>query len=130
DQDRFLKGSAHARLTWLCNPNNPTGELLPVGFIETLAEGSPGVVAVDEAYFEFSGVTATRLLVRFPNLVLVRTLSKAFGLAGVRVGYALAGPQISAALRRVRPPGSITVRTAEQNARLVEALSAWRPNAG
>jgi len=109
DQDRFLLASRHARLTWLCNPNNPTGELLPVGFIETLAEETPGVVAVDEAYFEFSGVTAAGLIARFPNLVLVRTLSKAFGLAGVRVGYALAGPQISAALRRVRPPGSISV---------------------
>src|SRR3989442_2225850 len=109
DQDRFLKASAHARLTWLCNPNNPTGELLTVGFIEKLAEGSPGVVAVDEAYFEFSGVSAAGLIERFPNLVLVRTLSKAFGLAGVRVGYALAGSRISAALRRGRPPGSISV---------------------
>jgi histidinol dehydrogenase len=109
DQDRFLRASRHARLTWLCNPNNPTGELLPVGFIQTLAEGSPGVVAVDEAYFEFSGVTAAGLIARFPNLVVVRTLSKAFGLAGVRVGYALAGPPISAALRRVRPAGSISV---------------------
>jgi histidinol-phosphate aminotransferase len=109
DQDRFLRRSRHARLTWLCNPNNPTGELLPVGFIETLAEGTPGVVAVDEAYFEFSGVTGAGLIARFPNLVLIRTLSKAFGLAGVRVGYALAGPRISAALRRVRPPGSISV---------------------
>jgi histidinol-phosphate aminotransferase len=109
DQDEFLRQSRHARLTWLCNPNNPTGELLPVGFIETLAEGSPGIVAVDEAYFEFSGVTGAGLIGRFPNLVVVRTLSKAFGLAGVRVGYALAGPQISAALRRVRPPGSISV---------------------
>jgi histidinol dehydrogenase len=109
DQDRFLRASAHARLTWLCNPNNPTGELLPVGFIEKLAEGSPGVVAVDEAYFEFAGVTAAGLIARLPNLVLVRTLSKAFGLAGVRVGYALAGAPISAALRRVRPPGSISV---------------------
>ena len=109
DRDRFLDASRHARLTWLCNPNNPTGELLPLGFIETLAEGSPGIVAVDEAYFEFSGVTAAGLIERFPNLVLVRTLSKAFGLAGVRVGYALAGAPISAALRRVRPPGSIGV---------------------
>jgi len=109
DQDRFLGAARHARLTWLCNPNNPTGELLPVGFIEKLAEASPGVVAVDEAYFEFSGVTAVGLIARFPNLVLIRTLSKAFGLAGVRVGYALAGPRISAALRRVRPPGSISV---------------------
>ena len=109
DRDQFLQRSRSARLTWVCNPNNPTGELLPVGFIETLAEGTPGVVAVDEAYFEFSGVTAAGLIARFPNLVVVRTLSKAFGLAGVRVGYALAGPRISAALRRVRPPGSISV---------------------
>jgi histidinol dehydrogenase len=109
DQERFLHASRHARLTWLCNPNNPTGELLPAAFIERLAEASPGVVAVDEAYVEFSGVTAATLLARFPNLVVARTLSKAFGLAGVRVGYALAGPQISAALRRVRPPGSISV---------------------
>ena len=109
DQERFLQSARHARLTWLCNPNNPTGELLPVRFIETLAEQTAGVVAVDEAYFEFSGVTAAPLLTRFPNLVLVRTLSKAFGLAGVRVGYALAGPPISAALRRVRPPDSVSV---------------------
>jgi histidinol dehydrogenase len=109
DQDRFLHASRHARLTWLCNPNNPTGELLPAAFIERLAEESPGVVAVDEAYFEFSGATGAALVARFSNLVVVRTLSKAFGLAGVRVGYALAGSQISAALRRVRPPGSISV---------------------
>ena len=109
DQDRFLRSARHARLTWLCNPNNPTGELLPVGFIETLAEETAGIVAVDEAYFEFSRVTAASLLDRLPNLVLVRTLSKAFGLAGVRVGYALTGPAISAALRRVRPPDSVSV---------------------
>ena len=109
DQARFLQQSRHARLIWLCNPNNPTGELLPAAFIERVAEVSPGVVAVDEAYVEFSGVTAATLLARFPNLVVIRTLSKAFGLAGVRVGYALAGPPISAALRRVRPPGSISV---------------------
>ena len=109
DQDRFLQQARHARLSWLCNPNNPTGELQPAAFIGKLAEAAPGVVAVDEAYFEFSAVTAAGLIARFPNLVVVRTLSKAFGLAGVRVGYALAGPQISAALRRVRPPGSISV---------------------
>jgi histidinol dehydrogenase len=109
DEDRFIQRSGHARLTWLCNPNNPTGELLPVAFIERLAAASPGVVAVDEAYFEFSAVTAAGLVAHFPNLVVVRTLSKAFGLAGVRVGYALAGPRIGAALRRVRPPGSISV---------------------
>jgi histidinol-phosphate aminotransferase len=126
DQDRFLEQSRHARLTWLCNPNNPTGELLPAAFIEKLAEETPGVVAVDEAYFEFSGVTGAALISRFPNLVLVRTLSKAFGLAGVRVGYALAGPQISAALRRVRPPGSLGVVSEALGVRALGDLDGMR----
>jgi len=108
DLEHFLDTSRHARLTWLCNPNNPTGEAQPVGVVEQLLETSPGVVAVDEAYFEFSQVSAAALLRRFPNLVIVRTLSKAFGLAGVRIGYALAGPTVSDALRRVRPPGSLS----------------------
>jgi len=109
DRDRFLARARHARLVWICNPNNPTGELVPLSFIEAVAESTPGVVAVDEAYFEFSGVTAVPAVTRLPNLVAVRTLSKGFGLAGVRVGYAIAGPAISAALRRVRPPGSVSV---------------------
>jgi histidinol-phosphate aminotransferase len=116
----FLERARHARLTWVCNPNNPTGELLPLDFIEELAAGAGGVIAVDEAYFEVSGITALPLTERWPNLVIVRTLSKAFGLAGVRVGYALAGPAISAALRLVRPPGSISVVSAALG---VQALS-------
>ncbi|MDQ6713296.1 MAG: histidinol dehydrogenase [Candidatus Dormibacteraeota bacterium] len=126
DQDRFLLSARHARLTWLCNPNNPTGELLPADFIPRLAEETAGVVAVDEAYFEFSGATSASLLARFPNLVLIRTLSKAFGLAGVRVGYALAGPLISAALRRVRPPDSVSVVSEALGARALRNQSAMR----
>ena len=109
DLERFLDAVRHARLTWLCNPNNPTGEVLPVSVVAQLVESAPGIVAVDEAYVEFSGITAAELIAQCPNLVIIRTLSKAFGLAGVRVGYALAGPAISQALRRVRPPGSLSV---------------------
>ena len=79
----------------------------------SLHERDPdGVLVVDEAYFETSGVTALPLIDRMPNVVVVRSLSKGFGLAGVRVGYALAGAAISEALRRVRPPGSISVVSA------------------
>ena len=109
DLDPFLRAAREARLTWLCNPNNPTGELQALPMVERVLAATDGIVAVDEAYFEFSGVTAAALIPRFENLVIVRTLSKAFGLAGVRVGYALAGPAISDTLRRVRPPGSISV---------------------
>ena len=108
DQQSFLERSRRARLTWLSNPNNPTGELLPLDFVEKLVRRTTGVVVVDEAYFEMSGVTALPLIERLPNLVVVRTLSKAFGLAGARVGYGVAGPAISSVLRRVRPPGPLS----------------------
>jgi histidinol-phosphate aminotransferase len=120
DRRAFLEHARGAGLSWLCNPNNPTGELLPLDFVEEVALATDGVLVVDEAYFETSGVTALPLIARMPNLVVVRTLSKAFGLAGVRVGYALAGAAISDALRRVRPPGSISVVSAALGA---QALS-------
>ncbi len=120
DRSKFLERARDASLTWLCNPNNPTGELLPVDYVEELAFTAQGVLVVDEAYFETSDVTAQPLIDRMPNVVIVRTLSKGFGLAGVRVGYALAGPAISEMLRRVRPPGSISVVSAALG---VQALS-------
>jgi histidinol-phosphate aminotransferase len=120
DRAAFLEHARSARLTWLCNPNNPTGELLPADFVEEVAAATDGVLVVDEAYFETSGVTALPLIDRMPNVVIVRSLSKGFGLAGVRVGYALAGAAISEALRRVRPPGSISVVSAALGA---QALS-------
>src|SRR3989440_8776103 len=112
DSQAFLDRAGRARLTWLSNPNNPTGELLPFDYVEALAGPPAGIPVLDEAYYEMSGVTGLTLIDRMPNVVVVRTLSKAFGLAGARVGYALAGPAISEALRRVRPPGSISVLSA------------------
>jgi histidinol-phosphate aminotransferase len=126
DRTAFLERARRAAVSWLCNPNNPTGELLPLSFVEELARAAGGVLAVDEAYVEMSGVTALPLIDRFPNVVVVRTLSKAFGLAGVRVGYALAGPAISATLRRVRPPGSISVISAALGAQALSDLTGMR----
>lgn len=126
DRRGFLVHARDAGLSWLCNPNNPTGELLPLDFVEEVGRGSDGVLVVDEAYFETSGVTALPLIERLPNLVVVRTLSKAFGLAGVRVGYALAGAGISDALRRVRPPGSISVVSAALGAQALSDISGMR----
>ena len=120
DRQPFLDRARRARLTWLSNPNNPTGELLPFDYVEALAGVTAGILVLDEAYYEMSGVTGLALIDRMPNVVVVRTLSKAFGLAGARVGYALAGPAISEALRRVRPPGSISVLSA---ALAVESLT-------
>jgi histidinol-phosphate aminotransferase len=126
DRQGFLEHARGARLSWLCNPNNPTGEQLPLDYVEEVAVATDGVLVVDEAYFETSGVTAGPLIDRVPNVVVVRTLSKAFGLAGVRVGYALAGAPISDALRRVRPPGSISVVSAALAAQALSDVSGMR----
>src|SRR5919108_2492879 len=127
DRDAFLEQASSARFVWICNPNNPTGELLPTDFIEAVLQTMSGaVVAVDEAYYEVSGLTVVPMIERYPNLVVVRTLSKAFGLAGMRVGYALAGDAITAALRRVRPPGSISVISEALAVRSLNDLDAMR----
>ena len=126
DRGTFLEHARQARLTWLCNPNNPTGELLPMDYVEEVAVKTDGVLVVDEAYFETSGVTALALIDRLPNVVIVRTLSKGFGLAGVRVGYALAGSAISEALRVVRPPGSISVVSAALGAQALTDVGSMR----
>src|SRR5437867_3670996 len=83
-------------------------------------DGAAPAVISRPTYPMFAVLTGLRLIDRMPNVVVVRTLSKAFGLAGARVGYALAGPAISEALRRVRPPGSISVVSA---ALAVQSLS-------
>jgi len=126
DRQAFLERARRAALTWFCNPNNPTGELLPLSFVEELAGVAVGVVAIDEAYVEMSGVSALPLIDRMPNVVVIRTLSKAFGLAGVRVGYALAGPAISGVLRRVRPPGSISALSAALGAQALGDVDGMR----
>ncbi len=85
------------------NPNAPTGMALPVAEVERLVAGNPDVVVVvDEAYIDFCGETALPLIARYPNLLVVRTLSKAHSLAGLRVGYALGHPDLIEGLNRVK----------------------------
>ncbi len=98
-----------AKVIWLCNPNNPTATADPVSAVEEILERIEGrvAVAIDEAYFEFSGVTALPLVDRYPNLLIIRTFSKAFSLAGARVGCVIAQPQTAFYLNQVRPPNSV-----------------------
>ncbi|MBN1171142.1 MAG: histidinol-phosphate transaminase, partial [Micromonosporaceae bacterium] len=91
----------------LCSPNNPTGTALPLEVAEAVAEESSGIVVVDEAYAEFSRPgtpSALTLLARHENVVVSRTMSKAFALAGVRLGYLAAAPAIVEAVQLVRLP--------------------------
>lgn len=90
------------KLVFVCNPNNPTGSRLELPDIEQILKKTDGIVVVDEAYFEFSGLTAAGLLSDYENLIILRTFSKAFGLAALRVGYMLASPSIISFVERVR----------------------------
>lgn len=86
--------SSQPEVTIICSPNNPTGCVMESSDLSALLEASPGLVVVDEAYFEFSGQTAVPLLDRYSNLIVLRTFSKAMALAALRVGYLMASPEL------------------------------------
>jgi histidinol-phosphate aminotransferase len=107
-----------ASLFWLCSPNNPTALAEPDGAIQALlgqiaadaraAGREPPIVVVDEAYAEFAGHSVNALRFDHPNLITIRTASKAYALAGLRVGFAIARPQLVARMNPFRPPGSVS----------------------
>ena len=119
DVEAIRADARAAAVIWLCSPNNPTGLAEPDGLIEDLLASvgadaatdgrTAPIVVLDEAYAEFVGRSLSGLRLRYPNLVLVRTISKAYALAGLRVGFAIARPELIARLNPYRPPGSVSV---------------------
>jgi histidinol-phosphate/aromatic aminotransferase/cobyric acid decarboxylase-like protein/imidazoleglycerol phosphate dehydratase HisB len=100
---------ADADLIWICNPNNPTGEVEPAENIVRLAQTYPDVpVVVDEAYVEFGADSVVGAIASAPNVIAVRTMSKAFGFASLRVGFAIASPDVAALLEERRAPAPIS----------------------
>jgi histidinol-phosphate aminotransferase len=106
------------RLVFIANPNNPTGTWLGTHELEAFIGGLPGhtLIVMDEAYFEFARhpamgakdyPDALEWLERYPNLIVARTFSKAYGIAGLRVGYSVSHPEVSDLLNRVRPPFNV-----------------------
>lgn len=100
-------------LIWICNPNNPTGSKIPRQHILSVLKEACGMVAVDECYYEFSGESVVDLIDKFDNLVVVRSLSKSFGLAGLRLGFALSAARNIEKLEQVRQIFSVN-RLAER----------------
>jgi histidinol-phosphate aminotransferase len=96
------------KLIFLCSPNNPTGNVMPLEDVSLLAEESKAIIAIDEAYYEFCGKSAIGLTDRHENMIIVRTFSKAFSMAGVRVGYLVASKPTIDELNKVRPPNSLS----------------------
>ncbi|MES2005280.1 MAG: histidinol-phosphate transaminase [Bacteroidota bacterium] len=105
---------ADTKLIWLCSPNNPTGNALNRTDIEMVLNNFNGIVVIDEAYINFAKQKSfIQELAEYPNLVVMQTLSKAWGLAGLRLGMAFASAAIIEVLNKVKPPYNINQATQE-----------------
>lgn len=109
DAEQLLKKvGSNTRIIFLCSPNNPSGNLLSNKQLELVLTGFQGIVVIDEAYIDFAGRPSwISRLKEFPNLVVLQTLSKAWGLANLRVGMAFAHPFIVGLLNKMKPPYNI-----------------------
>lgn len=108
------------KLMFVCSPGNPTAKAIPISDIENLANSSyRGIIVVDEAYVDFSTeVSAVSLVKKYPNIVVLQTLSKAFGLAGIRLGFAIGSEDVIQLMNNVKAPYNVNKLTSEvaQNA--------------
>ena len=138
DLPAIREAARDAAVVWLCSPNNPTGLPEPAGSIaELLAEllvdaDDDGrvapVVVLDEAYAEFVGTSLLGIRAAYPRLVVVRTASKAYALAGLRVGFAIARHELLAQVEPYRPPGSVSIPSAAVVTAALRAPDALRDN--
>ena len=106
---RAVIRSADPDVTIICSPNNPTGCVIGHADLDSLLDETRGLIVVDEAYFEFSGQTDVPLLERHSNLVVLRTFSKAMALAGLRVGYLMAAPELVREISKAVLPYNLNV---------------------
>ena len=106
--------SPHTRVLFLCSPNNPTGNLMSEADLEYICTHAPCIVVIDEAYIDFAqSQSMTKALDKFPNLIVLQTLSKSFGLAGIRLGIALASKEIIAYFDKIKAPYNVNSLTAK-----------------
>lgn len=113
DVDEFIKKirAVDASLAVVCNPNNPTGNALTLEEIEKIAASIDCAFLLDEAYVEFYGRSAVNLVAKFPNLIVARTFSKAYGMAGARVGYMIAQAEVTRMINKTFMPYHMNVLT-------------------
>jgi len=123
DVDALLEGEP--RITYLCSPNNPTGTLVPRASIERVLAEAPGLVILDEAYAEFGGPSYVDRVRESGRLLVVRTLSKAYGLAGARAGYALGARGLVDTIEKARGPYKLSGLAERMGAAALERDGAW-----
>ena len=133
DQAAVLAAAPECNLAIVTSPNNPTGDVAPLDFVAALCDACPGMVMVDEAYVEFAddsfgaATTAQGLIAEHPNLVILHTLSKAFGAAGTRLGYVIAAPEVIDVFAAIRQIYSVNVLSQAAALACVRARDAYAP---
>ena len=114
----------NSKIIWLCSPNNPTGNALDTAEIEKVLKNFSGIVAVDEAYIDFSSQPSyLNVLKEYPNMVVLQTFSKAWGSAGVRLGMAFASEEIIKIFNKVKYPYNVNVLTQRYAIKLLDNFS-------
>jgi histidinol-phosphate aminotransferase len=127
DLDNLLKAANDARVIFLCSPNNPTGNQFEADQVKGLLKTFGGIVVVDEAYAEFADETCARWVTEFGNLIVLRTFSKAFGLAGLRLGYLLAPAEIARLFaEKVQYPYPVSAFTLKMGLKMLDRLETVR----
>lgn len=131
DGERFLKTAPEqVKVVFLCSPNNPTGHLLDRNEILRLCREAPMVVVVDEAYIEFSsGRSLAEEVNRHANLIVLRTFSKAFARAALRLGYAVASPPAISCFLKVKAPYNVNALTLEKGSQALQRPHRWHRQA-
>lgn len=110
----LAKVTAACKVIFLCSPNNPTGNLLSASSIQKILDEFDGIVVIDEAYIDFTtSQSFVRYLSSYENLVILQTFSKAWGLAGLRLGIAFASPELIAILNKIKYPYNVNIHTQE-----------------
>lgn len=129
DEDAIVARASEGDIGYVivCSPNNPTGDLASAKFVARLLEATDALVLIDEAYHEFSRKTVAPLLAQHVNLAVLRTFSKAYSLAGVRVGYLLSSPQVIGELAKVRQPYSVDAVSQEIALQVCRHRDAFEP---
>ena len=118
--------TADARLLYLCSPNNPTASQLKPREIEALIEEFPGIVLADEAYAEYADYSVVPLINKYENLIVLRTFSKAFSLAGLRLGYAVADSLLAKAINKTPAPYLVNVVSLSMGRKMLENIGLVR----
>lgn len=114
-EETLASVTANSKIIFLCSPNNPSGNAFSSEKIKAIVEGFEGLVVIDEAYIDFSGDESwLEKLAMYPNLIITQTLSKAFGMAGIRLGVCYASEEITEVLNRIKPPYNVNELTQQR----------------